>query len=310
MTIPAASTEDQQPSQSPFQPSNAALAAAYAAAMARIRTNMAEFIKRMFHRTGSWREQDAAAFARLVPRTVLGAQATVASITEAYLNRLTNELTGTSRPPVGVPPAEVTGSAVRNGVDPEVVYRRPYTQVWTDLAAGTPLDEAVQAGERRALTIVNTDLQLAKTHTAQKVGVKDDRFTYYRRVPQGPYTCALCLIVSTRRFLKEELAPLHPNCDCDIEVVRTDRDPGVVLDRDFLDAVHDAIERDLGAKYVAPSGKKGSTKARELHYRDIVIVHDHGEIGRVLGVRGQSFKGPDDIPRFSKRRKIKDQLPG
>lgn len=302
MTAPSGQQPPQQPS--PFTPYNAALAAAYAGAMARIRANMAAYIKRMFHHSGAWREIDAQRFVDAVPRTVAGAQQTVASITEAYLNRLTNEMTGIFRPPSGVPASEVTGSAVRGGVDPAVVYRRPYTQVWTDLAAGAPLDKAVQAGERRALTIVDTDLQLAKTHTAQKTFAKDNRVTFYRRVPHGPHSCALCLILSTRRYRKEKLAPIHANCNCDVEAV-TGPDPGPVLDKDFLNAVHDAIERDLGKDYVARSGKLHNTKARELDYLDIVIVHEHGELGPVVGVRGQTYTGPEDIRRLTHDR-IKD----
>ena len=285
--------------QAPWVPYSIALATAYTAAMGRIRDGMAEFLRRQFHHSGSWRTADADRFASIVPPVVAGAQRAVSSTTAAYLARLASEMTGTPRTPVGVPALEVSGSAVRNGVDPAVVYRRPFTQVWTELAAGTPLTEAVAAGERRALTIVNTDLQLAKTHTAQKVFAQDERVVGYRRVPRGPHTCALCLIVSTRRYRKAELAALHPNCDCDVEPVYGDFDPGPVLDEKFLDAVHRAIARDLGKDYVAASGTAKSTRARELDYRDIVITHEHGEIGSVLGVRGQHFTGPDDIPRLS-----------
>jgi NAD(P)H-hydrate repair Nnr-like enzyme with NAD(P)H-hydrate dehydratase domain len=171
--------------------------------------------------------------------------------------------------------------------------------VWTDLAAGTPLDIALEHGERRALTIANTDLQLAKTHTAKKVMADDERVVGYRRVPQGPHTCAMCLIVSTRRYHKENLAAIHANCDCDVEAIYGHFDPGPVLDEAFLKAVHDAIRRDLGADYVADSGKLTSTAKREQNYTDIVITHEHGEIGSVLGVRGQHFTGPAEVKRLT-----------
>lgn len=301
MTAPA--TEEL----SPLERWSPALAAAYILAMSRIRRSTVEFIKRAFHHSGAWRTADADRFVKAAVPFMQAAQINVSSLTSGYLNRLTSEMTGTHRPPVGLPASEITGSAVRAGVDPAEVYRRPYTQVWTDLAAGTPLEQAVQAGERRAISITLTDLQLTKTHTAQKEFAADERVVGYRRVPQGTYTCALCLILSTRRYRKENLAEVHPGCDCDVEQIVGDFDPGPVLDADFLNAVHDAIERDLGEKYVSRAGKKGSTRARELDYRDIVIVHQHGELGPVVGVRGHHFTGPDEIKRLSKHQKVEDQ---
>jgi hypothetical protein len=292
-------TTPTEPTVSPFLVAVPAAAAAYGAAMARIREAMAAFILRQFRLTGSYRTPDARAFVSVVIPIIQAAQQTVSTTTAAYLDRVTSEMTGTSRPPISVPPSEVTGAAVRKGVSPEVVYQRPYTQVWTDLAAGKPLEEAVRAGEQRALPLVQTDLQLTKTHTAKKVFEQDDRVVGYRRVPRGTHTCALCLIVSTRRYHKSQLAEVHPNCDCDVEPIHGTFDPGPVLDEDFLNAVHDAIERDLGSKYVAASGKAKNTRARELDYRDIIIVHEHGELGPVIGVRGQHFTGPEDVKRLT-----------
>lgn len=301
MTQPQPSTTEDL---SPLVAAAPALAALYIRALDRVRSSLAEFITKQFRHSGQWREEDAVRFARAVVPIVAGAQASVSALTSAYLSNVAKELTGTLPPPAAVPSSEVTGSAVRLGVDPKVVYRRPYTQVWTDLAAGTPLDQAVDNGERRAMSIATTDIQLAKTHTAKKALAKDKRVTWYRRVPRGTYTCALCLIVSTRRYHKKQLMPIHPGCDCGIEQVFGARDPGPVLDEDFLEAVHDAIERDLGREYVSRSGTLRSTRARELYYRDIVIVHEHGELGPVLGVRGQKFTGPEEIRRFTTHDRI------
>jgi hypothetical protein len=35
--------------------------------------------------------------------------------------------------------------------------------------------------------------------------------------------------------------------------------------------------------------------ARAIDYRQILVTNDHGEIGPVLGFKGQRFTGPDDI---------------
>lgn len=283
--------------------------------MARIRANMAAFTLRQFHTGRSWREPDANAFVAAMTPMMAGAQQTVAAITSNYIQAIGSRIQAErARPPTagartlgaprsgrlrGTPPRLISGARLRNGVDPRVVYTRPFVQVWTELADGKPLEEAVKAGERRALSIVNTDLQLAKTHSAREAVRSDANTVGFRRVPQGTYTCALCLIVSTRRYHKEDLMPVHPGCDCDVEPVYGEFDPGPVLDEDFLQAVHDAIRRDLGEKYVSAAGTAQSTRARELSYRDIIVVHQHGELGPIMGVRGQKFTGPDDIPRLT-----------
>jgi hypothetical protein len=77
------------------------------------------------------------------------------------------------------------------------------------------------------------------------------------------------------------------NCDCAVAPLvggtRPDEIPAAEL--------HAIVSRDLGDKYVSASGKKGP-----IDYRSIVVTHDHGELGPVLGVRGQNFIGPSDIP--------------
>lgn len=285
----------------PPEPNNgaysAALAAAYSAAVARVRRTTFSFVERAWNLSGSWRDADADRFVRVVTPVVEAAERSISTLTTSYLNRTASEVTGHQTPTVTVPSSEVTGSALRGGVDPEVVYRRPYRQVWTDLAAGTPLEKAVEAGERRAVGLAATDMQLAKTHTAHHHAVKDERVVGYRRVPQGTYTCALCLITSTVRYRKQDMLPIHEKCDCTIEEIFGHFDPGPVLDEKLLEAVHDAIARDLGEAYVARSGRREDTAKRLFNYRDIVVVHEHGEIGPVLGVRGHKFTGPEDIPK-------------
>lgn len=305
-----------------------ALAAAYTLAIRRIRAAILAAVLRQFRISGSWRAADAKAFTSIVPPIVAGGQQAVSALTSAYLHQYL-DLAGRSpapvesgrlvpptparpspvRPPsVVVSPKDMSGAKVRGGVDPKIVYRRPYVSAWTDLAGGAVLERAVAAGEKRLTDLVHTDLQLAKTHTSQAVISADHRTVGWRRVPQGDYTCALCLISSTQRYHKEKLAAVHPNCDCDIVPIVGEFDPGRVIDREFLDSVHDAILRDLGPAYVAKSGRKDNTQARIFDYRDIIIEHVHGEIGPVLGVRGHKFVGPQDIPTFTTQHPVEVQI--
>jgi hypothetical protein len=64
-------------------------------------------------------------------------------------------------------------------------------------------------------------------------------------------------------------------------------DPGHVIEPERLESVHERIEERFG---VSDAGARDP-----IDYRDALIVHEHGEIGPVLAVRGQKFTGPNDI---------------
>ncbi|MGV9364517.1 hypothetical protein [Amycolatopsis sp. NPDC003731] len=189
---------------------------------------------------------------------------------------------GGSAAPLGLRPAEVTGTALR-GVDPREVYRRPGVQVWTSLSEGRTFDEAVKDGLRRAVSVAMTDLQLAKTHTARKVFENDDRVVGHRRTLTGSEDCAICRVAATQRYHREDLQPIHPGCDCGVAPIYGDSDPGQVIDRKGLEDVHDAVAERFG---------ESAADARAIDYRKLILVENHGEIGPVLTVKGQHFDGP------------------
>jgi hypothetical protein len=215
---------------------------------------------------------------------MLAGQRQIASLTTVYLERLYREVADEAfRAELDLD--RVTGRALRD-VDPEEVYERPFKDVWTALSQGEPLDVALDRGAHRLETIAKTDLQLARTHTVREVGDDMPRFEYTVRELQGEYDCALCMIASTQRYRKRDLAPIHPGCDCLVKLVTADEDPGQVIDEARLEAIHDAVEAALG------DFDRGG---RAMDYRKIIIAREHGEIGPVLGYRGQRFTGPDDI---------------
>ncbi|MFD8595364.1 hypothetical protein ACFV1L_10220 [Kitasatospora sp. NPDC059646] len=234
---------------------------------------------------GSWRGDDVKGFQRRVLPALLAGERRVAALTTTYLEaeyrRLFDE---PSR--VAFDLAEVTGSAVRNGVDPVDVYERPFKEVWTALSNGEPLDVATERGANRLETLAKTDLQRARTLTAQAVMEQQPRVTYYVRELQGEYDCALCLVASTQRYRKADLLPIHPGCDCRPTPVRADFDPGQVIDEARLEAIHKAVEEALGTS---------ARDARSVDYSKIIVQHTHGEIGPVLGYKGQRFTGPEDL---------------
>ncbi|WP_369147035.1 hypothetical protein [Streptomyces sp. R44] len=216
---------------------------------------------------------------------MIAGQRQVAALTTTYLETLYREIADeTSR--VNLDLDTVTGRALR-GVNPEEVYRRPFVEIWTALGNGTDFDKALKLGTDRLDDIAKTDLQLARTHTVRAVTADQPGVEYTVRELQGEYDCALCMIAATQRYHKRDLAPIHPGCDCLVKTVRADYDPGQVLDPDRLDRIHELVEEALG---------ESDRGGRAVDYRKIIIANEHGEIGPVLGYRGQRFTGPDDIP--------------
>ncbi|WP_327379454.1 hypothetical protein [Streptomyces sp. NBC_01212] len=233
---------------------------------------------------GSWRDGDVRRFERTTLPVLLAGQRRVASLTATYLEQLYREIDG-SGPRVDLDFDKVTGRALRD-VDPEDVYRRPFKEIWNALDRDVAFDIAFERGTHRLETIAKTDLQLARTHTVQEVGSQMPAFTYTVRELQGEYDCALCMIASTQRYHKRDLAPIHPGCDCLVKLVTADEDPGQVIDEEKLERIHDLVEDALG------TFDRGG---RAVDYRKIIIANEHGEIGPVLGFAGQRFTGPDDI---------------
>jgi hypothetical protein len=134
-----------------------------------------------------------------------------------------------------------------------------------------------------------TDLQLAKTQTAQATFLATgNHIVGYRRVLEGPHSCGLCVVASTRLYHRSDLMPIHPNCDCSVfPVVSSDRDPGPLLNAGTLADVHSAIAAAFGADSTAARAIPGlmNGEHKPALYRDVLIEHHHGEIGPVLGVR-------------------------
>lgn len=233
----------------------------------------------------------AAKFVAALLPISLGAQRSIAALAVAQFNQV-------ARPPtlIGVNPATVTGQALR-GVDPTQVYARPFAEVKWRLSQGKTLGEALDAGRRRAETIALTDLELAWTHTSRQATRqynssprpgRQGRIVGYRRVlSSSPTHCALCVLASTQRYHVEQLMPIHPNCTCTVGYVFEDdfRAGEHVIDPELAQQVHNVVRRDLGDRYVDAGGRLG-----DAHYRDIIVVNDHGELGPVLGVRGQHFE--------------------
>jgi hypothetical protein len=256
----------------------------YGTAVRGIWTNVLGRVGRSWSGLGSWREADVRRFQRQALPVILAGERQIATLTASYLEQLYRDIDGRA-PRISLDLDTVTGTALR-GVDPVDVYERPFKQVWTALSEDNSFDDALAQGDHRLETLIKTDLQLARTHTVRAAGSSLPKFQYTIRELQGEYDCALCIVASTQRYTKRDLAPIHPGCDCLVKLVTADEDPGQVIDEAKLEQIHDAVAAALG------DFDRGG---RALDYRKILVTNDHGEIGPVLGFAGQRFTGPDDI---------------
>jgi hypothetical protein len=256
----------------------------YGAAFGNVWASVLGRTSRAWTGLGSYRDADLARFQRTTLPVIIAGQRQIASLTATYLEQLYRDIAD-DQPRVNLDFDTVTGRALRD-VDPEEVYARPFHDVWTALSQGEPIDVATERGANRLEIITKTDMQLARTHTVREVADQQPAVEYTVRELQGEYDCALCMIASTQRYHKKDLAPIHPGCDCLVKTVKANYDPGQIIDEDRLEKIHDAVEAALG------TFDRGG---RAVDYRKIIIARNHGEIGPVLGYRGQRFTGPDDI---------------
>jgi hypothetical protein len=257
----------------------AARTAAYAQQTAQLRETTRNALIAYFL-AGQFRDADVARFlSRAVP-LVLSSRRRMATLTAAHIERVLRD--AGLAPVRPVPSLDVS---LLRGVDVSEVYRRPFRQVWTELSQDKDFQAAVKAGETRVEKLIETDLQLAKTHAAQAVMSKANGPGLYQRVLKGEHDCIKCVLTSTRVYSKAELLPIHPGCDCDVE-------PIVGLAQFKTDAARRLADaHDLVASQFGPNAANATGKG----YSDLIVTHHHGEYGPTLGIRGQQFTGPAAI---------------
>lgn len=222
----------------------------------------------------------------------LGAQRTMVAL-------VSNELQRQAQTPITVSPTATTGKALR-GIPVEQTYMRSFDAIRRDLDRGVAPALAFDRGLRRLQTQALTDLQLAKTHATRDFAVqlqdrKPGTIVGFRRVLSSkPNHCALCILASTQRYHSFDLMPIHPGCGCGVALIIGDVDPGKTINPRLVEDLHDIVARDLGPDYVNRAGTGLAA------YRDILVTHDNGETGPILGVRGQHFTGPAEALRHDR----------
>lgn len=200
------------------------------------------------------------------------------ALTASYLVALVEEMTGVEVPDVD---DLVVSEGLRAGVTSDDVMSRPMIQARSLVGAGVPFRDASRRAEVRALQLAVTDSQLARTHTARRVFAETPGVVGYRRVLTGSESCGLCAVASTRRYRKQDLMPIHAGCDCGVSPIVGSVDPGDVVNEGLLASLDDAV--------VAEFGDDASKD-----YKDLIVVHDHGETGPTLAVAGHKWMSAAD----------------
>jgi hypothetical protein len=256
------------------RPEVQAVIVGYQDATSLIRERVLSYVRTVWDGLGAWRDTDINDFVAAVVPVVRGGQIQVAAMTDAYLAAIEEATFGDSIPAVGVPD-KVTADV--RGLPATDVYQRPGQTVWWKLSLGLALGDAVAQGGKRAESLAATDLQLAKTKSAQYILGQKDHVVGYRRVVESSNPCGLCLTAVEDRYHSADLMPIHPSCDCSVEPIYGSEDPGRVPDG------QSAAETDAA---LADRFGDGASA---------VVVHQHGEIGPTLAVKGQSFLSDDDF---------------
>jgi hypothetical protein len=229
----------------------------------------------------NYRDSNIDQFQSLVIPLVQGSQTQVATLTAGFQQAINRER-GQKIPLELLDRGQILEP---RGVAATAVYQRPANSVYTALSEGKTMTEAVDGGLNRLVSIVTTDLQIVKVLQSDR-SLRSGGFTYYRRVLTGAENCALCVIASTQRYTVGDLLPIHARCDCDVDAVKADWDPGQIIDGELLEQTHGHVEEMLGV---------AARDGRTIDYRELIVTREHGEMGPQLRWRSDKFTGPNAI---------------
>lgn len=176
-----------------------------------------------------------------------------------------------------IPEPVVAAAMNPRGVPDFEVYSRPKDVLYRNLAKGVPLGVALEKSANRLSSLVRTDLQLANTNQA-RASLSAGGVKAYRRVLHGAENCALCVVVSTRKYRTSELMPIHPGCDCSVQEILVSRDQPAVLDDKLLEEVRSLADQ------------RGLTTSDRKELMNQVVVKQHGEYGPTLAWKNHHFE--------------------
>jgi hypothetical protein len=264
------------------------LAEAHVAAQVALRDAIASSAERVWNALPNHDEESIPLFLNTMLPTLEAGQRHAVALVDGYM---ANAL---ERSAYGLNPRKLIGDAVRNGVTPNEVYRRPFVALWSELKGGKLWMTANQIAIQRLRTTIRTDLVRTQNLAGAAVVYRDPKVFGLRRVLNG--TCDLC--VEATNVEGYVLQPIHPGCECGIEPVMTKPRPAAQA----VPEVHQHGE--LGPVFVenapTPSVVAPSSEAEQVAISEVANVAglDEQLVGRIMELRagGMSF------------RKIRDEL--
>lgn len=205
---------------------------------------------------------------------VRAAQQEAGRITEAYLREQIRSMGET------LPNARIVDLPrdLRLGVSVEDTYQRPVRDVRYLESTDVEPQRAMETARERLERVAETDLQLARTISAQQVMYRFPQAIGWRRIihPELGRVCGLCIAASDRVYGRIEKMDMHPACKCTILPVIGGMDPGRKLNEEDLTRLYEAA---------------GSTEGRALSKLRIE-TKQNGELGPILTPAGTEFKSP------------------
>ncbi|MEO6116004.1 MAG: hypothetical protein ABIP33_06430 [Pseudolysinimonas sp.] len=244
-----------------------ALTSAYQRELRRTRDKVGDAVAAHWLSLGTYNEADVPRFVAKIAPVVVAGQSRAIALSSAY-----------SAKKLGIKPIGVSAAAVipklRNSVPLAEVYRRPFVKVWTDLGGGDDLEYAIQTGGDQARSTSLMDVALATmaayvAFASQLNGALDEgaggEIVAWRRVADAS-CCEYCSMLDGVHTGPSQPQPLHNRCGCTAEPITRSASPGSF------------------AQFAGP----GATF-------DDAEIHEHGELGPVIGKAGDSFTGPSQI---------------
>lgn len=241
-------------------------------ALAAVRSALATF-------TGWYSDAAVRDMAAGVVKQIEATQRATANLTNAYLTRVAQGVVGKAVRPV---PLVVPGT-LREGIEHVAVYERLGAAYRFAASQGASPAEALATTLARGVAMGQMDNLLAFRGQTRSFVESSGRISGYRRVIRPELsrsgTCGLCAVASDQVYHSNELMPIHEHCHCNVLPIAGSKDPGRGLNEDEFKTLY---------------GAAGSTEGRELA-KVKIEVHQHGELGPVLRLAGQHFRGPAEV---------------
>lgn len=228
----------------------------------------------------NWYDDTAvAAFAAETAARVQAVQHVAAAITDAHAQHV---LTLIAPQAVSRRPSTIGVTALRKGVTLPDAYQRLAVAYRYQVAEGKSPEKALKLVKDRGTSMASTDVQLAIRAQWQQF-LETNRIDSYRRVLHPELsvggTCGLCIAASQRIYHRSILEPIHDGCHCGVIPVIGGQDYGLNLNEDDLKTLY---------------ADAGSTSADDLK-RTQYVIHQHGELGPILGHKDDGWRGPADV---------------